>query len=149
MALPVSSISCCVSQHLTKRFTQRNAIAFNRDRCCHLALCLWLILFHWKFIKFSIRQSIRLKNWLCKTLFYDFCVLLKNSFHQTHLMTTFNINVALMNSGLLDNPPKIHLQTNKIGNRSWRIWRVWRIHLNRKNQKFLFIKHIWRSKKFD
>jgi hypothetical protein len=23
------------------------ALAFNRDRCCHLALYLWLILFHY------------------------------------------------------------------------------------------------------
>jgi hypothetical protein len=22
-------------------------LAFNQDRCCHLALCLWLILFHY------------------------------------------------------------------------------------------------------
>jgi hypothetical protein len=25
---------------------EKNALAFNRDRCCHLALCLWLIPFH-------------------------------------------------------------------------------------------------------
>ncbi len=25
----------------------QNALAFNCDTCCHLALCLWLILFHW------------------------------------------------------------------------------------------------------
>jgi hypothetical protein len=34
---------------LTKCFCkEKNALAFNRDRCCHLALCLWLILFHRK-----------------------------------------------------------------------------------------------------
>ncbi len=26
--------------------TKRNLSAFNRDACCHLALCLWLIIFH-------------------------------------------------------------------------------------------------------
>ena len=26
---------------------KKRALAFNRDRCCHLALCLLLILFHW------------------------------------------------------------------------------------------------------
>jgi hypothetical protein len=26
--------------------SKRKALAFNRDRCCHLAICLWLILFH-------------------------------------------------------------------------------------------------------
>jgi hypothetical protein len=33
---------------LTKFFwKEEKALAFNRDRCCHLALCLQLILFHW------------------------------------------------------------------------------------------------------
>ncbi len=32
---------------LTKNFLQREALAFNRNRCCHLALCLRLILFHY------------------------------------------------------------------------------------------------------
>jgi hypothetical protein len=25
---------------------EKNALAFNRDKCCHLVLCLWLIPFH-------------------------------------------------------------------------------------------------------
>jgi hypothetical protein len=25
---------------------EKKALAFNQDRCCHLVLCLWLILFH-------------------------------------------------------------------------------------------------------
>ncbi len=29
-----------------KKFSERKALAFNQDRCCHLALCLRLILFH-------------------------------------------------------------------------------------------------------
>jgi hypothetical protein len=34
---------------ITKFFCKKKrALAFNRDRCCHLALCLQLILFHWK-----------------------------------------------------------------------------------------------------
>jgi hypothetical protein len=28
-------------------FKEKKALAFNRDRCCHLAFCLQLILFHW------------------------------------------------------------------------------------------------------
>jgi hypothetical protein len=28
-----------------KKISKRKALAFNWDRCCHLALCLWLILF--------------------------------------------------------------------------------------------------------
>jgi hypothetical protein len=27
---------------------EKKALAFNRDRCCHLALCLQLILFDWR-----------------------------------------------------------------------------------------------------
>jgi hypothetical protein len=32
---------------LTNFLQEKKALAFNRDRCCHLALCLRLILFHW------------------------------------------------------------------------------------------------------
>jgi hypothetical protein len=30
-----------------KKISKRKALAFNRDRCCNLAIYLWLILFHW------------------------------------------------------------------------------------------------------
>ncbi len=29
-----------------KKISKRKVLAFNRDRCCHLALCLRLIIFH-------------------------------------------------------------------------------------------------------
>jgi hypothetical protein len=29
-----------------KKISKKKALAFNRVRCCHLALCLWLIVFH-------------------------------------------------------------------------------------------------------
>ncbi len=29
-----------------KNFSKRNALAFSQDRCCHLVICLRLILFH-------------------------------------------------------------------------------------------------------
>jgi hypothetical protein len=32
---------------LTIFFKKKRALAFNRDRCCHLALCLRLMLFHY------------------------------------------------------------------------------------------------------
>ncbi len=36
----------------TKKFCkEKNALAFNQDRCCHLALCLRLIPFHWLYQK--------------------------------------------------------------------------------------------------
>jgi hypothetical protein len=28
-------------------YKDKRALAFNQDSCCHLALCLWLILFHY------------------------------------------------------------------------------------------------------
>jgi hypothetical protein len=31
----------------TKQIYKELVLAFNRDRCCHLVLCLWLILFQW------------------------------------------------------------------------------------------------------
>ncbi len=38
-----------------KKISKRKALAFDRDRCCHLAICLWLILFHcWLFSKCSV-----------------------------------------------------------------------------------------------
>jgi hypothetical protein len=48
------------SKHLTKEFSKRKALAFNRDRCWHLALCLRLILFHWCYRGISQR----VKTWL-------------------------------------------------------------------------------------
>jgi hypothetical protein len=44
MAVPVPSISCCVSQQLKFFCKEKNALAFNWNRCCHLVLCLQLIL---------------------------------------------------------------------------------------------------------
>jgi hypothetical protein len=30
-----------------KKISKRKALAFNQDRCCHLPICLWLILFYY------------------------------------------------------------------------------------------------------
>jgi hypothetical protein len=45
MVLPIPSIRCCFlnSYFFSK---EKKALAFNRDRCCLLVLCLQLILFH-------------------------------------------------------------------------------------------------------
>jgi hypothetical protein len=51
MVLPLPSISCGISKQLIF-CKEMKAPAFNRDRCCHRALCLWLILFHWARIGF-------------------------------------------------------------------------------------------------
>ena len=38
---------------------EKKALAFNPDRCCHLALCLWLILFHENFIYIIFYPSLQ------------------------------------------------------------------------------------------
>jgi hypothetical protein len=44
MAVPVPRISCCVLNHHNLFYQIQNGLAFNWDTCCHLALCLWLLL---------------------------------------------------------------------------------------------------------
>jgi hypothetical protein len=46
MAVPVPSISCCVLSHYNLLYQIQNALAFNWDTCCHLAVCLQLLPFH-------------------------------------------------------------------------------------------------------
>jgi len=46
MAVPVPSITCCVLNHHNLFYQIQNALAFNLDTCCHLALCLRLLPFH-------------------------------------------------------------------------------------------------------
>ncbi len=47
MAVLVPSISCCVLNHHNLFYQIQNAQPFNRDTCCHLVLCLWLLPFNW------------------------------------------------------------------------------------------------------
>ncbi len=46
MPVPVPSISCCVLDHHNLFYQIYNALAFNRDTCCHLVLCSVLLPFH-------------------------------------------------------------------------------------------------------
>jgi hypothetical protein len=46
MAVPVPSISCRVLNHHNLFYQIQNALAFNWDTCCLLALCLQLLPFH-------------------------------------------------------------------------------------------------------
>ncbi len=52
---------------------EKNALAFNRDRCCHLVLCLRLILIHSKFTTVKtgkcIKKSNNTTNLIIKTLY--------------------------------------------------------------------------------
>ncbi len=45
----VTSLKCKLLYFLTpnKKISKRKALAFTRDRCCLLAICLRLILFHY------------------------------------------------------------------------------------------------------
>jgi len=56
MAVPVPSFSCCVLNHHNLFYQISNALAFNRDTCCHLALCLWLLPFHCSFLQFYLQN---------------------------------------------------------------------------------------------
>ncbi len=56
MAVPVPSISFCVLNHLNIFYQIQNALAFNQDTCCCLALYLRLLPFHWLVIpRFRVR----------------------------------------------------------------------------------------------
>ncbi len=46
MAVPVPSISCCIFNNNDFFYQDPNELAFNRDTCCHLVICLWLIASH-------------------------------------------------------------------------------------------------------
>jgi hypothetical protein len=45
VVVPVLSISCCIFNNHYFFEQMQNALAFNCDKGCHLALCLWLIIF--------------------------------------------------------------------------------------------------------
>jgi hypothetical protein len=53
MTVPVPSISCCVLNRHNLFYQIHNALAFNRDMYCHIALCLRLPPFHFNRIFFS------------------------------------------------------------------------------------------------
>ncbi len=46
MAVPVPSISYCVLNCHNLFYQIQNTLAFNRDMCCHLVLCLQMLPFH-------------------------------------------------------------------------------------------------------
>ena len=71
MAVPVPSISCFFNYH-NLFYRIHNALAFNRDMCCQLALCLKLLPFHWStswafhsiggFLSLTTNKSLGLKD---------------------------------------------------------------------------------------
>ncbi len=56
---------------------EKNALAFNRDRCCHLVLCLRLIPFHWtKLNKCSIwvKKALPLPGYQSDYVVLSLCI---------------------------------------------------------------------------
>jgi hypothetical protein len=86
MAVPVPSISCCVLNHHNLFYQILNAPAFNRDMCCHLALCLGLLPFHLIMTLFIIVNSCNVCAFYCKIssnkldLFQVTCFIVKHIF---------------------------------------------------------------------
>jgi hypothetical protein len=65
----ITSISSCIFNHHNLFYQIQNALAFNRDTCCHLALCLQLLPFHWTcLLSLSIHLPTSL---LCKKGWFD------------------------------------------------------------------------------
>ncbi len=98
MAVPVPSISCCVLNHHNLFDQIQNALAFNWDTCCHLALCLRLLPFHWAIHKFrrkwrvvitapgeKLANRIKIFNW-----FFTFFKL----FHFINIFVQLGLNEA-------------------------------------------------------
>ncbi len=68
---------------LTKKICkEKNALAFNRDRCCHLVLCLWLIPFHLHF-----RKKVRIDKILTQVASVGFLQTLQLITHTWKLQT--------------------------------------------------------------
>ncbi len=71
MAVPVPSMSCCVLNHHNLFYQIQNALAFNRDTCCYLALCLRLLPFHWLWLwvkitpAYCVVVAIKIQKVLC------------------------------------------------------------------------------------
>ncbi len=60
-------------------YKERRALAFNRDRCCHLALCLRLILFHFCHKMSQDVFTNFLRPALMKVLKIELCILDTNA----------------------------------------------------------------------
>ncbi len=82
MAVPVPSISCCVLNHHNLFYQIQNALAFNRNMCCHLVLCLWFLPFCWR-AHFWILIHYRGRQWKCtQILSNSFVTLWETSSHK-------------------------------------------------------------------
>ncbi len=101
----------------TKKCKEKNALAFNQDRCCHLGLCLRLIPFHcksvyWQFIVtyMSIETLLYLHLWifLLKNI-HIHIVLCKIYFVANSFMIEYAVNRQLLISSLGSSKLLLHL----------------------------------------
>ncbi len=60
MSLPISGIIFLCFLTLDKKISKRKALAFNQDICCHLMLCLRLILF--RYLTW-VKNQVKAKSW--------------------------------------------------------------------------------------
>ncbi len=81
----------------------QKALAFNQDRCCHLVLCLQLILFHWSrssalniehiFYCFA-KQAILLRRPIVQSLPFSYCSLVRLSTVDLLVPTSLDFNIT-------------------------------------------------------
>jgi hypothetical protein len=71
MAVPVPSISCCVFNNADFFYQELNELAFNRDTCCHLVICLRLLASHWSFWLLVILFAENIVCYIFSRSFYD------------------------------------------------------------------------------
>ncbi len=62
MAVPVPSVSCCVFNNNYSFYQEPNELAFNRDTCCYLVICLQLIASHWKVFWYGLASHFKVFN---------------------------------------------------------------------------------------
>jgi hypothetical protein len=114
MAVPVPSISCCVLNYCNLFYHIWNALAFNWDKCCHLALCLWLLPFH--FIKKNLIASKFNQTYFKKVLKlqrFQICVYFFSSFVDCWVIDNFVTKLKLQYiTGSMD---KLKLSPSPLG----------------------------------
>jgi hypothetical protein len=86
MAVPVPSISCCALNHHNLFYQIHNALLFNRDTCCHLALSVYGCFLSIKHLIVSMLlltpkqlEQLALNKWFLNSVEFAFSKLLTNT----------------------------------------------------------------------
>jgi hypothetical protein len=79
VTIPKYKLLCFLSFLITEFFCkEEKALAFNRDRCCHLVLSLQLILFHCVQFFIFIQTQILFNEWTLPQQKPKFCLMNEN-----------------------------------------------------------------------